>query len=334
VGLVALGAVVAWFARGALQPAAPAAAVTPATAQAVAGPPAPASTVMAGGRVESSTRRELSFGMPGVLAAVHVERGSVVKAGDLLMELEADAERADVAQAQAAADAARARLDELKEGARPEELDQARRDAEAAVARAADAKEKSVQAETLVAAGATTKSQALEAQRAAEAEGARARSALSRVAMLERGTRQTSLTAATAELARARAQLAQAQARLGLKRLLAPFDGTVVEVRSHAGEASGIEVPPPIILADLAHLEVKVDVPEAKATLVRAGQPAAITVEALAATAFKGHVSSVGLEADRQKGTLEVTVAFDPGSPLEQVRPRMAARVAIDVKRP
>jgi hypothetical protein len=45
-------------------------------------------------------------------------------------------------------------------------------------------------------------------------------------------------------------------------------------------------------------------------------------------------VASVGLEADRQKGTLEVTVAFDEGSPLEQVRPRMAARVAIDVKRP
>jgi multidrug resistance efflux pump len=257
-----------------------------------------------------------------------------VKKGELLAELADDAERADVAQAQAGAAAAAARLAELREGARPEELDQARRDAEAALARAADAREKFAQAQALLQAGATSRTQALEAQRAAEAEEARARSADSRLKLVERGTRQTSLATATAELARARALRSQAEARLALKRLLAPFDATVLEVRTHAGEASGIEVPPPLVVADLVHLEVTVDVPEAKATLVRVGQPAAITVEALSGTAFTGHVASVGLEADRQKGTLEVTVAFDEGSPLEQVRPRMAARVAIDVKRP
>ncbi len=335
VGLLVLGAVGGWFARGPGQ--APAeldpgkgpgpTEVTPLTV-------ASASSVMAGGRVESSERRELAFGTPGVVSAVHVEEGAQVSAGQLLLELDAQAEQADVAQAQAALDAARARLDELREGARPEELDQARRDTEAAVARATDAREKLAQARALLDAGGTTRSQALEAQRTAEAEEARERSSQARLAALERGTRKTSLASASAEVARARALLTQAEARLALKRLLAPADGTVVEVRVRTGEAVATDGPAPMALADLARLEVKVDVPEAKATLVRPGQRAVITVEALPATTFPGHVTRVDLEADRQKGTLEVTVVFDEGSALALVRPRMAARVAIDVKTP
>jgi multidrug resistance efflux pump len=268
-----------------------------------------------------------------VVALVKVSRGSQVKAGEVLLELDADAERADVAQMQAAVDVARARLDELREGARPEEVDQARRDAEAAAARSADAAEKLAQAQSLLKTGATTRAQALEAQRTAEAEDARARAAQSKLALLERGTRKTALASAAAELARARAVLAQAQARLALRQLVAPVDGTVVEVRVKTGEAAGPEQPAPVVLSDLEHLEVKVDVPEARSTLVRVGDPAAITVEALGSVTFAGHVTEVGLEADRQKGTVEVTVAFDAGSDTALVRPRMAARATIDVKR-
>ena len=101
----------------------------------------------------------------------------------------------------------------------------------------------------------------------------------------------------------------------------------------HSGEATGTDLPPPLVLADLAHLVAKVDVPEGKATQVRVGDSALITVEALSATTFHGRVTEVGLEADRQKGTVEVTVAFDDDDhDLSLVRPRMAARVAIDVR--
>ncbi len=332
VGLFVLGAVVAWLARGALKPdavvEAPKAAApsTPNPALAL-----PAGSVLAGGRVESSARRELAFGLAGVVAEVHVARGSIVHAGDVLVELQADAERADQAQMQAALESARARLEELREGARPEELEQARRDAEAATARAQDAREKLTQATTLLPSGASTRAQALEAQRTAEAEEAKAHSAQAKLALLEKGSRKTALASAEADVQRARAAFAQAQARLAQRRLVAPVDGTVVEVRVHTGEATGLDVTAPVVLADLSHLEVKVDVAEAKATQVRVGQRAEITVEALASSPFHGHVTEVGLEADRQKGTLEVTVAFDEGSELSQVRPRMAARVAIDL---
>ena len=332
-GLVVLGGLGAWFARGALQPAVDPAPPSTPTVQPLPVPTAPGS-VLAGGRVEASARRELSFAAPGVVSEVRVARGAQVKAGDVLIELAAEPERADVAQEQASLDAARARLDELREGARPEELDQARRDVEAALARAADATEKSVQAQGLLKSGATTRAQALEAQRTAEAEEARARAAQAKAALLERGTRKTSLTTAEAEVARARANLAQAQARLALRKLVAPVDGTVVEVRVHSGEATGSDLPPPVVLADLAHLVAKVDVPEGKATRVRVGDPAVITVEALSTATFHGRVTELGLEADRQKGTLEVTVAFDDHEDLSLVRPRMAARVAIDVKHP
>jgi len=335
IGLVALGAVSAWLARGLWQaPAAPEdarSAPAGAEAQPLAVAAAPGS-VLAGGRVESSARRELAFGLPGVVAEVHVARGSQVHAGDVLVELQADAERADQAQLQAALESARARLAELREGARPEELDQARRDTEAAQARAQDAKEKLTQATALLPSGSTTRAQVLEAQRTAEAEEAKARSAQAKQALLEKGSRKTALDASEADVQRAKAALAQAQARLAQRRLVAPVDGTVLEVRVHTGEATGLDVTAPVVLADLAHLEVKVDVAEAKATLVHVGDAAEITVEALAEQPFHGRVTDVGLEADRQKGTLEVTVAFADGSELSRVRPRMAARVSIDVK--
>lgn len=330
--LVLLGAGVGAVLRGASSSPpieAPIATPSPAVAAIAASPVASAGSVLAGGRVESAARRELAFGIAGVVAQVNVSRGAQVHAGDVLMELVSDSERAECAQMQAALDSARSRLQEFKEGARPEELDQARRDAEAAAARASDATEKLTQAQDLLRSGASTRAQALEAQRNAEAEAARARSAQAKLALLERGSRQTAVAAAEAEVGRARAALAQAQAKLAQRRLVAPADGTITDVRVRTGEATGLDLIAPVVLSDLTHLEVKVDVSEAKATSVKVGDLAVITVEALAATSFHGHVTEVGLEADRQKGTLEVTVGFDEGSDLRLVRPRMAARVAI-----
>ncbi len=316
-------------------PAAPAASAASRGVTSAASP-APG-TVLAGGRVESSGRRELAFAQAGVVGVVHVARGQAVKAGDVLIELDAAVERADAAEARAALAAARARLEELRDGARPEEREEAQRNVDAAVALAGDAADKAAQAAALAARGAVSRAAEQEAAHAAAAARARADSAKARLALLTRGARNTSLAAAQAEVARGEAALAQAAARLSAATLVAPADGTVVEVRVRPGEVTGAaaQTPPALVLTDLRHLVVKVDVPEAKATRVRPGDPARVTVEALAAAPFAGHVRDVSVEADWQKGTLEVTVAFDDGADQEtlaRVRPRMAARVAIDVK--
>lgn len=345
---VGVGVLLTWFGRDALVPQSTSGGARPVgeTALAVAGPAEssagapPASTalgsagsIMAGGRVESASRRELVFAQAGVVSAIKVSRGQQVKAGQVLMELESSAERAAVREQEAALETARTRLAELAEGARPEELEQARRDVEAATALAADADEKAAQAARLAQAGSIAKSQSLESQRAAEAARARAQAAQARLALVGQGSRRTSVASAQSEVVRAQAALSKTLAKLQYTRLLAPVDGTVVDVRVETGEATAPDQRAPVVLSDLNRLQVKVDVPEAKATRVRVGDVASIIVEALPDTRFHGRVSEIGLEADRQKGSLEVTISFDAGSDLAAVRPRMAARATLDVGR-
>ena len=60
---------------------------------------------------------------------------------------------------------------------------------------------------------------------------------------------------------------------------------------------------------------------------VRVGAPAEVTVEAISGRTFKAEVAQVALEADRQKGTVEVTVRLLETD--ERIRPRMSARLSI-----
>ena len=64
----------------------------------------------------------LSLPAGGIVSELLVEEGETVEAGTVLLRLEAAQQRAAVAQAEAAFQAAEARLAELKAGARPQEI--------------------------------------------------------------------------------------------------------------------------------------------------------------------------------------------------------------------
>ncbi|HTJ45248.1 MAG TPA: biotin/lipoyl-binding protein, partial [Kofleriaceae bacterium] len=94
-------------------------------------------TLVAPGRVEPHRAAvELMFEQPGRIQQILVEEGDHVTRGQVLARLDDRAARARVAAAQASVDGARARLDQLKRGARPVEIAAARADAVAAKAAA------------------------------------------------------------------------------------------------------------------------------------------------------------------------------------------------------
>jgi RND family efflux transporter MFP subunit len=251
--------------------------------------------VTANGYVVARTRAAVSSKIPGRLATLTVSEGSFVRAGEVIARLENADYQAQVAQAEANVATARAALIEAEA-----DRDQARRESD---------RQRSVRAQNpnLV----SQQDVDLAESRTAQAE-ARVRAAVARKDAAEAGLR-------------------VAQATLENTVIRAPFTGSVLRKEAEVGEVvapsvgGGLTRGAVVTMADLATLEVEVDVNEAYIARVRGGMPARITLDAYADTSFRGRVRQVVPTADRQRATVQVKVSI-----LERdarILPEMGARV-------
>jgi RND family efflux transporter MFP subunit len=135
-----------------------------------------------------------------------------------------------------------------------------------------------------------------------------------------------------AQIAAARAQVALSQANLENMNVRAPFDGTVLRKDAEVGEivapssaGGGLTRTAIVTMADLATLEVEVDVNEAYIAQVHNGEDARITLDAYPDTSFQGRVRQVVPTADRQKATVQVKVSILDRDP--RILPEMGAKV-------
>jgi RND family efflux transporter MFP subunit len=143
---------------------------------------------------------------------------------------------------------------------------------------------------------------------------------------------QTKVHVFEAQVAADRARLALAQANLENTNVRAPFDGTVLRKDAEVGEivapssaGGGLTRTAIVTMADLATLEVEVDVNEAYIAQVTNAQPARITLDAYPDTSFSGRVRQVVPTADRQKATVQVKVSILDRDP--RILPEMGAKV-------
>ncbi|MBQ9371987.1 MAG: efflux RND transporter periplasmic adaptor subunit [Thermoguttaceae bacterium] len=173
-------------------------------------------------------RVNLSFRVGGKLSTFTVEEGARVSRGDRLAALDAEPLAAEVAIARASRDEARAVLECLENGARRQELEEAKalvREYEANLARATSEVARN---EKLLQTRAVSESAyeiSIETRDVFESRLARSREALS---LLEEGTRREELDAARATLARAEATLQKAEIALQDATLVAPNDGILL----------------------------------------------------------------------------------------------------------
>ena len=173
-------------------------------------------------------RVNLSFRVGGKLSTFTVEEGARVSRGDRLAALDAEPLAAEVAIARASRDEARAVLERLENGARRQELEEAKalvREYEANLARATSEVARN---EKLLQTRAVSESAyeiSIETRDVFESRLARSREALS---LLEEGTRREELDAARATLARAEATLQKAEIALQDATLVAPNDGILL----------------------------------------------------------------------------------------------------------
>ena len=150
---------------------------------------------------------------------------------------------------------------------------------------------------------------------------------------LERvGTAEENLKSARAEVDRAQALLDSAKATLeSQSALLAPFDGTIIEVNVEAGETA---VPGRvlILLADVSRYQVETtDLSERDVTRVKVGQAVSISIEALGQT-VTGKVTRIALVSSTLGGDVVYTVTIDFDNQPEGLLWGMSADVEIQTE--
>ena len=171
---------------------------------------------------------DMAFRVSGRIAGIPVDEGDRVKPGQLLATIDPAPIEDRVAQASAAVGQAQANLAKAVNGARVQDIAQARSRVDAAAVARDYAQKQHDRREPLVASGTISRAswdEAVANLRQADARLTEARQALS---LLEAGTRAEDIAAVRAQLANAQAQRGAATTDLGDARLVAPSDGIVL----------------------------------------------------------------------------------------------------------
>ncbi len=208
----------------------------------------------------------------GTVARVHVKEGDRFHAGDLLIEIDNPVYHVQLSMAEAELREARAYLEELERGTRPETLQRLQAERDAARAAYTLAEREYQRVVRLYREGVVSQ-QALDNARARRDEARqRLEAAEAAYAEAHHGPRKEEIERARARVARAHASVTYWQTLLDKTRIRAPWDGIVLNVWTHPGDVVHPQVPRPLLrIADLnRYPEIEVDYIDA--FRVRAGQ--------------------------------------------------------------
>lgn len=255
--------------------------------------------------------------------------GDSVQTGEKLIEIDREIHRAEIQAAEGALSVARAKLADLKAGARPEEIQQAKANFRRWEATCAFCEKEMARESRLIehdAASHSSLEQWNEKLAVAEAELAAAREALE---MLRAGPTQTEIAVQSAAVEEAEARLSLAKAHLAECTIDAPFDGTITSVHVRPGDLATPRSPLLEMYAPQS-LVIRFAVPEAHGAAMRPGVRATVTLDALSGRTFSAEVTRVypQLDADMRTRTVEAKLS-EPAD----IVPHMFARLSIELQR-
>jgi HlyD family secretion protein len=283
---------------------------------------------------------ELPFNDSERIAEVLVDEGTTVKAGQVLARLDTGRLLPRVAQAEARAAAQREILRKLQNGARPEEIAQARAAVAAAQAEAVNATSqlqrlRSISDESK---GRAISPQDLEAATAvARSSEAQAESSRKGLELTLAGPRREEIDQAKAQLDAAEADLALLKRQLADAELIAPTDGVI---RNRLMEPGELATPqrPVFAIAITTPKWVRAYLSEVELSRVALGAPARITMDSAPNDPMEGKVGFISSTAEFTPKTVqteelrtslvyEVRVFVD--DPQDRLRLGMPATVTI-----
>jgi membrane fusion protein, multidrug efflux system len=231
----------------------------------------------------------------GAIIEVPVTDNQLVQTGGLLVQIDPRDYQAAVAQAQAQVDQAKAAIVNLdgQIEAQKARIEQAEKQVVQSQAALVFAQQENGRAQDLVKRGAgteqaaqQTRSNLTQAQAAVESVQANAVAAQKQIPVLE-----AQRVSATAQLEQMQAALQHAEDNLERTRLTAPEPGSATKISAAVG---ALAQPGQVLMIFVPENKwVTANFKETQLTLMRAGQPADIAIDAYPGRVFKGHVDSI-----------------------------------------
>jgi HlyD family secretion protein len=263
----------------------------------------PGSVVFASpGRVEgASETTEVGAAADGVLKAVFVKEGQLVKRGTLLGEIACDDLQPVLQTAMAEADSARQARARLLRGARDEEKKIASEKTAAARATFEEAKSRLDMQKALYQKQQVARATYDQAVRDLGVADANLRAALRTEELVAAPPLQEDTARADADVQAAESRVRTAQERIAKCSIVAPIDGTVLRVYARRGESFSTVTPRPLFdLADTSTRHIKAEVDERDVDKLSVGQSVIIQADALEGRKLRGSVSRVSAMMGRK----------------------------------
>jgi len=280
------------------------------------------------GTLAANQEVRVSPKVSGRVAAVAVDVGDVVKAGDLLLSLEKEELAINVAQAEAALMAAQANLARVRAGARPEEIEQVRAQVTQAESNLEQARSQLARLRALYETGAISQSQLEQAQSQFDVAQAAYTAALNQLEIVRQGARDEDRQAAEAQVLQAEAGLRMARLQYSNADLTSPLDGIIADRLVNPGDMLGAGTPA-FRVVQTDPVVVRVEFGGRDIIRIRPGAQATLRLDAFPYQTFLGKVTAVEAVANQQSRLFGVRVEVP--NPEGILRPGMSARVHIAV---
>jgi HlyD family secretion protein len=299
---------------------------------------APGTAILAAGTVEAR-EADLGFRTTGRIELISVDEGDRISKGQLLAVLDQQELAAALAAARARAEAAGATLEELTEGFRSEEIEQARAALRAAERRRLDATRDLERAKNLYEDGAISEQALDDRETVATVAESEMQGASERLRLLESGTRSERISAQRASLAASEAEAERVEALLEYAQITAPNAGLITIRHREPGEivSAGAAV---LTLMNPDDRWVRIYVRADRVGRLSIGQTAMITADAYPERTYTGRVVFIASEAEftprdvqtteeRVKLVYRVKVQIEGDSSFD-LKPGLAADVRLE----
>jgi HlyD family secretion protein len=269
----------------------------------------------------------------GQILKLDIEEGRRVQKGDVLAIIESTDYQADFDRAKATVRLSAARLDELQNGPRTQEISQAQAELDRVKVQVKQLQSQYQREKDLLKTETITQQVFEESESRYRSAEQQLNSLEAALDLLKEGTRREQIEAAEAELEQSRAAANRAEWQLGNCTITAPITGTILKKNAEEGNLVN-----PIAfngsfslcdVADLSDLEVELNIQERDVSTIFKGQKCRVNAEAYPDRTYDGYVSRLMPIADRAKGAIPVRVKLTVPADEEGVylKPEMGAIV-------
>jgi HlyD family secretion protein len=243
------------------------------------------------------TEMEAGFPFAGRIREMLKEEGEQVKKGERIASLDTSQIESEAEHARALLQENFAKVDELKAGSRPQELEQARSQLDHARAEFSKAQKDHERAEKLYSNGAISAQKMDEAKKALEISASLKRKAEESLSLVMEGPRKENIRAAENRVDQARAALKTAEARLSDGVALAAASGVILAKNAEQGETVSAGSPV-YTIGDLGKPWVRIYVNENKLGALKLGQNAEVMTDSYPGKRYEGTVTYISSDAE------------------------------------